>query len=72
MLLYAVWIVSRSIVCFFEGPHWREAALGLRLGQCRFEDFMANFGLIISEEVISFRVGGKIHWKLVGIIQSVL
>ena len=71
MLLYAVWIVSRFTVCFFEGPHWREAALGLRLEQCRFEDFMANVGLI-SEEVISFRVGGKIHWKLVGIIRSVL
>ena len=71
MPLYAVWTVSRSIVCFFEGPHWREAALGLRLGQCRFEDFMANAGPI-SEEVISFRVGVKIHWKLVGIIRSVL
>jgi hypothetical protein len=71
VLLYAVWTVRRFTVCFFEGPHWREAALGLRLGQCRFEDFMANVGLI-SDEVTSFRVGGKIHWKLVGIIRSVL
>jgi hypothetical protein len=69
--LSAVWTVSRSIVCFFEGPRWREAALGLRLEQCRFEDFMANFSLI-SDEAISLRVGGKIRWKLAGIIRSVL